>query len=435
MMSKEILTAKSKKGGQSRAAAHALRAALVAIHDATSVCCKAPLPVLNALLLSKAGHESALAAPEAVNQDSYGRHNISRYGGFMKFFMKVGFVCGALAVFSSLVLSCMEDTSINNLFGISAEAPVFTACKVLSGKQVEFNFSTDVRVRYARFIPEIPVEQTLDGNPVSVIFAEERAGGEKITADILVEDNNGNTLNILVPFRTRNDRVPEFVINEIRLDTATSNSVSAGTTHKSEFIEIKTITAGNLGAVRLFIISANDKSCVYELPTAEVSANEYIILHLRSLPTDKAIDETGSELDLAAADTVADSPKDARDIWLPSNKKLIHKTDVIYFVDQDDSVIDGLVLCEDEKSWTKNSAFAKSAEFLAKQGAWLNADGIQIKSPSFSDAAASTGTTATRTLCRDETKADGNTSADWYICATSKASPGKKNNSDVYEPK
>jgi hypothetical protein len=353
----------------------------------------------------------------------------------MKFFMKLGFVCGAFALLSFLVLSCAENTSINNLFGISAEAPVFNAYKVLSGTQVEFSFSTDVHVRYARFIPEIPVEQTVDGEKVLVLFAEERVGGEKITADILVEDHNGNTLNILVPFRTRNDRMPDMLMNEIRFDTATSKTVASGTTHKSEFIEIKTKTAGNLGAARLFIISANDKSPVYEFPPVEVSANEYIILHLRSLPTDNALDETGSALNLAAADTAADSPMDARDMWLPSNKKLIHKTDVIYFVDQDEQVIDSLVLCEDEKSWTKNASFAKSAEILAKQGAWLNVDGIQIESPAFSDAVSSTGTTATRTLCRDETKADSNTSADWYICNTSNASPGQQNSSVVYEPK
>jgi hypothetical protein len=39
-------------------------------------------------------------------------------------------------------------------------------------------------------------------------------GGERILADILVEDKDGNTLNVLVPFRSRNENFPSFIITE-----------------------------------------------------------------------------------------------------------------------------------------------------------------------------------------------------------------------------
>ncbi|MDR2865684.1 MAG: hypothetical protein LBV68_08750 [Spirochaetaceae bacterium] len=339
-----------------------------------------------------------------------------------RFFHYASINAGILA-FCFCLFSCTEDTAINNLFGISAETPVYNGCKVPSGKQVNFDFSTDVHVRYARFQPDIPVEQTLDGKTVSVFFAEERAGGEKIIADVLVEDSAGNTLNILVPFRTRNERIPKFVINEIRFDYSKP---------RAEFIELKTKSAGNFGAVKLFIASANAGSFVYEFPPVEAAENEYIILHLRTLATDNGIDETGSALNLAVSGNTGDTPKDARDLWIPSNQKLLHKTDVIYFVDQDDKIIDGILCSEDEKAWGKNKAFDKAAELLAAQGQWLSKDAILIKSPSAADAAVSNTTTLTRTLCRDETKDDSNTLLDWYICNTSKGSPGKRNSEDRY---
>jgi alcohol dehydrogenase class IV len=69
-----------------------------------------------------------------------------------------------------------------------------------------------------------------------------------VSTDILVEDKNKNTLNVLISFRTRNDRMPEVVINEIR--TAYSNP-------RVEFIELKTTSAGNLGGMRLFAAYEN----------------------------------------------------------------------------------------------------------------------------------------------------------------------------------
>jgi hypothetical protein len=321
-------------------------------------------------------------------------------------------------------LSCAEETALDALFGVSAVPPVYEGHQVLSGKQINFTFSTDVTVRHARFQPDIPVEETVNGRTISVIFAEERAGGAKITADVLVEDHDGNTLNILVPFRTRNERVPELVINEIRFDYSKP---------KSEYIELKTKTAGNLGALRLFAVSASVKDPIYEFPPVEVDAGEYILLHLRTLPTDNGVDELETALNLAASGAPNDVPADARDLWVPANKKTVHKTDVIYLVDQDDTILDGLALCEEAAVWDKNKTlYSKAAELLAKQHQWLSKDGIAIKSPSAEDAVSGKKTTTTRTLCRDETIDDSNTAPDWYICDTSKCSPGKQNSTVRY---
>jgi hypothetical protein len=272
---------------------------------------------------------------------------------------------------------------------------------------------------------------------VALRFKEDISGGKSITADLLVEDADSNSLNLLVPVKTRNERIPKTLkLNEVRLEQGSSTSGGIKY-HTIEFIELYTKTDGNLGAMRLFVASMGIDEPVYEFPQAEVKAGEYITLHMRTKEGDTAIDELGDKLNLSAAvvskkteviDTV-------RDLWVPVNTRYLHDTDVIYIVDQDDVVIDAIVIAESPDVWTKKSVFSKAAELLAKQGAWLDKDGRAVKSPGYTDAVDSTNATATRTLCRDETKEDSNTLADWYICAQSNATPGEKNSTNRYEGK
>ncbi|MDR2467871.1 MAG: hypothetical protein LBD22_02795 [Spirochaetaceae bacterium] len=335
------------------------------------------------------------------------------------------------AVFALVVtLSCSDDSALDNLLGGSASIPLYSGYKVVSGKQIDFYFSTDVQVLSARLQPEADLEPLSEGNAVSLMMKQDRSGGERFIADILVEDPDGNTLEVIVPFRTRNDRVPRLVINEIKFSYGDQ---------KSEFIEFKVLEAGNLGALRLFIVSADPFSPVYEFPPVEVTAGEYIILHMRTLDVDTAVDELGKDLTLSSS-LKNECPKTVRDLWLPIKKKLLHNTDVIYLMDQDSKIIEGVVLCEiDDKNtadavWKKNKEIGKAAELLAKQGQWLNKDGIAVRTPQWDDAAITKGNSGTRTLCRDEDYKDSNTQSDWYICKKSGATPGAKNDPERYVP-
>jgi hypothetical protein len=221
--------------------------------------------------------------------------------------------------------------------------------------------------------------------------------------------------------------MPALVINEIRFNYDSNKS--------SEFIELHTKTAGNLGAMRLFMASTSLDEPIYEFPPVEVAAGEYIMLHLRTLGVDKAVDELGSELNLSKANRADDSKDDARDLWVPGSTKYLHKTDVIYLLDQDDMILDGLAVMETSTAWGKNKDFSKAAELLAKQGEWLSAGGEPVKTPGVADTISSANTTTTQTLCRDETAEDSNTLADWYVCAQSNASPGAINSTVHYGSK
>jgi hypothetical protein len=206
--------------------------------------------------------------------------------------------------------------------------------------------------------------------------------------------------------------MPKLLITELEDDYSKDTRI--------EFVELKTLSAGNLGGIRLYITSYTKNPLVFEFPSVEAAAGEYICVHLRTLDEGTA-DETGSDLALSGGNF---STK-GRDFWIPGSTELLHKTDIVYLMDQDDNIIDAAMMSESPDSWgTTKDHFTLAAELLHKQGAWLsNGGGI----PGPGDAIPSAKKSATRSISRDETAPDTNKAGDWYITATSNATPGEPN--------
>ena len=324
-------------------------------------------------------------------------------------------LAGILTIFCSCASGSAETAAL--VLGRSSEAPLFLSCKAVSETEIHFQFSRPVTVTALHFSPAIQVETVEGGSTVRVFFSGDLKPGERLVADLLAEDSNGNTINVLVPFRTRNNRIPKLRINELR--TENSNP-------KHEFIEFKTFAAGNLGALRLFVASNNKTPLLYEFPPIEVKDREYIVLHLRT-SEEGSRDELDGNLEKSGG---TDSSPAARDLWIPGSTKLLRKTDAVYLLDQDDNVIDAVMLSESADPWWGKDYFAEAAEFLFKAGAWKSLEGT-VCSPA--EAILSSGTTNTRTICRDETlTVNSGTAADWYITATSNATPGRPNSTKRY---
>ncbi|MDR0568075.1 MAG: hypothetical protein LBG87_02585 [Spirochaetaceae bacterium] len=338
---------------------------------------------------------------------------MKKYGILLWTAFLPGFFCSAC----SNAVEAAE--SVRQIFGVTAEAPVFLRCKAVSPREITFAFSLPVKVLSLRFEPPVPVESVTDGALVQVKVNEELGAGERISTDILVQDTHQNTLNVLVPFRAWNDRLPAFVITEIRTEYAKP---------KVEFVEIKTLSPGNLGALRLFIASNGLENPVFEFPPVEVKAGEYIVIHLRSIE-EGLVNETGSNLNASKG---TEAFPDARDFWIPDAKKLLRKTDAVFFMDQNDKTLDAVVLSEDPDSWGAKQDVAKAAEFLSAQGAWQSASRNALAPR---DAVPSKNATATRSICRDERASDNNRASNWYITASSGATPGKPNTQKRYTPK
>ncbi|MDR1948691.1 MAG: hypothetical protein LBQ38_04800 [Spirochaetaceae bacterium] len=335
------------------------------------------------------------------------------------------FIFGILAALFFTACSCSTESAMQQVLGISAEAPVFIACRAVSEREVTFQFSLPVRVSSLRFDPPLEVESVTEGERVTVTLDMPPEGGNRIMADMVVEDEGGNTLNVLVPFRTRNNNIPPLVITEVRTEYSKP---------KVEFVELRTLKAGNVGALRLFIATSGMDAPVFEFPPAQVGAGEYIVVHLRT-PEPESINETGEDLGASPYSKDNEALPEARDFWVPGTAKRIKKTDIILCMDQDDRIIDALLLSENPDPWWKTEDLARAAELAGKQGAWLSPGGEAGQIPGPDSAVASRNTTATRSISRDEAAPDGNNSADWYITAASNATPGKLNSVKKYIPK
>jgi len=324
------------------------------------------------------------------------------------------FLLGACIVLASC--STGDGPAVSRMLGGSSQALVFLNCKAVSEDKIEFEFSKAVTVKTVDFSPELPIASVERGRTVGILLKENATPGMLVTADMVAEDEKRNSINVLVSFRTRNNHMPKLVINELCTEYA---NAAAG--KKEEFIELKIKSAGNLGAMRVFILG-NTKLTVYDFSPVEVKKDDYVVLHLRKWD-ELCKDELSDNLDVSRS---VNSSPNARDFWIPGDKKLMQKAaTTVYVLDQDDKVLDAVMLCATQDSpWAKDY-YAEAASFLFEQGEWKSAEG-QIASPTA--AVNSSATTNTRTICRDETVEDTNTAKDWYITYTSCATPGKPNN-------
>jgi hypothetical protein len=328
----------------------------------------------------------------------------------------------SLAIVLISACACSAEPAVQQLLGLSAEAPEFLECRAVSSTKISFRFSLPVTVSSLRFEPELAVDSVEDGEEVTVTLQEPLSGGERFIADILVADEGGNTLNVLAPFRSRNDEMPRLVINEIRTEYSKP---------RVEFVELRTLTAGNLGGIRLFLAETGTEEPFYEFPPARAAAGEYIVVHLRSLDPN-SVNETGDDLGATPYTKENEAWPDSRDFWITGAKKhLSRKAGVVYLLDQDDEVLDAILWSESADPWWADEKLAGAAEFLASKGAWVNDRG-DIPGPG--DAVSSAYTTATRSISRDQDAPDTNGPADWYITAASSATPGKKNSTKKYQP-
>jgi hypothetical protein len=308
-----------------------------------------------------------------------------------------------------LGVSCSVTEAVEILENRS-QTPVFLGFRAESEQTLQFRFSLPVEVLAFAAEPPLPVESIENGEVVRVNLPAGIPAGEPHTADILVKDRGGNTLNVLIPFRSRNDRLPPILINELRTEY---------TKPKTEYVELKTLEAGNLGALRLVIPGNTKQPVVFEFPPVEVGALEYIVVHLRTVEEGTA-DEIEGDPSLSGG---VDTTESAWDFWVPNTEKLLHKTDTVYLLDQDDNIIDAVMMSENPDSWWTKDYFVEAADLLYRQGAWGSAEG-EIPGPADAVITLNIKTAMTRSISRDETAEDSNTAADWYVTATTTKNPG-----------
>jgi hypothetical protein len=314
------------------------------------------------------------------------------------------------------IAACSFEAAVPKYVGSAGSPPELLAVRTSSSSEVQFLFSEPVNVVSLMFDPPVDSADSAEGDTVSVQFGTPYAAGTKVSVDILVQNADGNTLEAVLTFNAFNDHVPTFLINELRTEM---------TKPRIEFIELRMLSAGNLAGVRLFVASSGTAMPVYDMPSVEVVEGEYVLVHLRVPDYINAVDELEGNLALSTADDAKaqiDCPLDVRDLWIPDNKKIVHKSDAVYFMDQTDNIIDAIVFCDKAKDvdkWGSNPNFLSAMDTLTASEAWTGSD--------IDGAFDSSGTTTTNTIVRNKDDSDTNTAQDWYKSGSGKASPGKEN--------
>ncbi|MFA6507384.1 MAG: hypothetical protein WCT14_14895, partial [Treponemataceae bacterium] len=251
----------------------------------------------------------------------------------MNGFLKYCAVVTTLAVLALIAGACSPQLVFQGVVGVDAVPPTYVSARTPTVSSLSVVFSEAVKVQSLRFDPDIPVTATSDGaSEVLIDFSKTLEPGRRYMMDLTAEDSEGNTVTVLAPFIGRNDHPPRLVVNEIRTEYSKP---------KVEYVELFVKEAGQLGGLALVTTAAGFSEPVLIFPPLEVRADDYVVIHLRSIE-EGLIDETGA-LD---ASTGTDSSPTARDFWVSGAEKRIHKTDVVALLDTDGNPLDGVAFTE-----------------------------------------------------------------------------------------
>jgi len=196
-------------------------------------------------------------------------------------------------------------------------------------------------------------------------------------------------------------------INELRTEIPSVGK-------SAEFIEIKVVKGGSMEGLYLYSFFNNGQdSFIYIFPEIDVTAGEYITLHLRELESCSCWDELRDDLTISGG---VDSCPTARDLWVSGNTKLLYKTDIVYIQDVNGKIMDAVIINEKPSaSWNSNQArFAEIAERLFNAGMWQTDNG-KIPTPLDAVNTSGIGNNSYKTVSRYEGRQNTHSAKDWFV--------------------
>jgi len=285
---------------------------------------------------------------------------------------------------------------------------------LISKNEINFAFSTAVNCVTCNITPHREKYYFNDGKNVKILLLENLELQTEFLIELTVKDKLENLLSVEVPLFVDN-WVPKIEINELRTEFSGS---------RVEFIELKVKSAGELNGLQLYIMWNVKQPYIFDLPSVNVKAGEYVVYHLRTVDSG-CVDELGEDLSESKG---TDSSPSARDLWFSGSKEWLHKTDVVYLQDANGNILDAVVLNEKPgETWEKTLAhFAGIMEDLFNKGMWKSADG-ELPGPLDAVDTSTVKTSATKSISRYEGKENTHTSKDWYITDQWGATPGQPN--------
>jgi len=336
-------------------------------------------------------------------------------------------VCTVVVLCSVFHVSCRATEQGIQILAGDYESPVLEELRVLSAEQVSMRFSEPVQVSAVRVYPADAEQESAplqsaweyeDDRRTVVCTMQQRTqtgGGYVVYGEI--KDSAGNTLSFNAPFVGFNDHKAALVLSELQDGKASSAYVLY------EFVEVFVVRSGNLSGIG--IESAYDgKDRIYRFPAVEVTAGDYITVHMRKDDESSCIDELEDDLTLAAGKGTGPG----RDLWNDSESPCFGSSgDVILLTDLNDgSIYDAFLYSKSGRTEWQKPEMADCAQKAYEAGRWRDGCGaesaFQVTKKSspylFSRKTMPPAGTA-------QTAASG--SDDWYMETPSKATPGAVN--------
>lgn len=320
----------------------------------------------------------------------------------------------ACAPFTPLVIS-----------GSLESPPVLLEVAFLDELALSFQFSKEVQSADA-WKAEYPDGQShllpleILGSRVLARLPKPIEAGESAQITGTVLNQKGDSLYFARPLYGVNTDLPGLRINEIRVVHSSA---------RPEAIEILVLHAGKLSGIQLVVGMPGPDARVVRFPPVPVETGDFITVIFRvdealiqgdysghGFPLPAGVPDSGAKVQLLAPGGLSDA---AELILLYQSPDLGRAMDGVFY---------------SNKSWDPENRYfgygtkasLEKAVFFATLDLGYR---VQTDPPKPEDFVGIIGTTATRTLNREETKEPR-----WYLCATGKDSIGRVNNQDRYQP-
>ena len=309
---------------------------------------------------------------------------------------------------------------------VDLRPPLLQAVETAGPGEISVEFDEDASLEESRIriSPALAVTGVTGPGKQVVIKEEAQTPGQRYTLEAEARDIRGNSASFMAEFYGWNGRVPRLLINEF---------TPRGSGNHPDLIEVKVLSAGDMGGVVLFQGTPGSFDARLVFPAFSVTAGSYILVHCRPSGAPGEVDETG---DMTVSQGL-DASDTARDFWVPAGRGMGGNNGVLSLYERPGGkCIDGVLYSnrtsqsdEEYKGFGSKEMLAR-AEELVRDGGWKPA-GARLTPE---DAVSPEGSTGTRSICRGSGSGDTDTSADWHIVPVRKATFGAENSDETYVP-
>lgn len=330
-------------------------------------------------------------------------------------------------VFFILSSACLPIADSREISEIDLHPPQLLSFAVPREDSIlmEFNKEAEVIDGSLSVVPSLPVDSIESAEEtVTIQFQDSQVPGTEYILQLSVEDERGNSMDILIPFYGFNPNIPDICINEF---------TTQGSSSHPDLVELYSKSGGNCAGLTVYEGTKSNWEDKIVLPPFEITAGDFILIHFKPEGKEEEIDET-SDTDESGG---LDASPSAYDFWVPLGSGLSGNNGVIsLYSSPQGKLLDGVLYSN--RTSTSDEYYrgfgtlkvVERADELAEEGGWVYTG--ELIAPE--DAVNPDDSTATRSMCRSSDSRDTDSKMDWHIVPTSTYSFGSINSDEVYVP-